>query len=59
MLTNGGEGPASTQFHVNGLINKTRAKEQRPDRDELKEVGLKSESNAQGVQNDKISEQAW
>ncbi|XP_045888393.1 LIM domain only protein 7b isoform X6 [Micropterus dolomieu] len=59
VLTNGGEGPASTQFHVNGLINKTRAKEQRPDRDELKEVGLKSESNAQGVQNDKISEQAW
>ncbi|XP_038557141.1 LIM domain only protein 7b isoform X5 [Micropterus salmoides] len=59
VLTNGGEGPASTRFHVNGLINKTRAKEQRPDRDELKEVGLKSESNAQGVQNDKISEQAW
>ncbi|XP_026233826.1 LIM domain only protein 7-like isoform X6 [Anabas testudineus] len=48
----GGESPASTQPHVNGVTNKTREAEWSPDRDQLKEAGSKSQSNAQGVQND-------
>lgn len=58
-MTNGGESTASTQLHVNGVTNKTRGEERSPDRDELKEVGSNLQMNAQGVQNDKITEQAW
>ncbi|XP_059214285.1 LIM domain only protein 7b [Centropristis striata] len=57
--TNGGESPASSRLRVNGLTNKTREEEQRSDREELKEVGSKPQSNSQGEQHDKISEQAW
>ncbi|KAM6950209.1 LOW QUALITY PROTEIN: LIM domain only protein 7-like [Lycodopsis pacificus] len=55
-MTDGGESPASTQLYVNGLTNKTREEQSR---DELKEVGLKPQSNAQGEQRDKNSEHAW
>ncbi|TMS12873.1 LIM domain only protein 7 [Larimichthys crocea] len=60
-MTNGGERPASTPLHVNGLANKTREEKQSPDRYELKESesGSKPQSNAQGVQNDKTAERAW
>ncbi|KAI3377558.1 hypothetical protein L3Q82_008726 [Scortum barcoo] len=59
-MTNGGESPASTQLHVNGLTNKTRGGEPRPDRDELREAGLKHQSNAQRVQSNKMTEQhSW
>lgn len=58
-MTSGGESPASAQLHVNGLTNKTREEEQSPDREELKEAGSEHQSNAQGVQNDKITEHAW
>ncbi|XP_044049769.1 LIM domain only protein 7b isoform X11 [Siniperca chuatsi] len=58
-MTNGRERPASIRPHVNGLTNKTREEEQSADRDERKEAGSKPQSNAQGVQDDKITEQAW
>ncbi|TKS70279.1 LIM domain only protein 7 [Collichthys lucidus] len=60
-MTNGGERPASTPLHVNGLANKTREEKQNPDRYELKESepGSKPQSKAQGVQNDKTAERAW
>lgn len=58
-MTNGGESPVSTQLHVNGLTNKTRDEEQIPDRAELKKAGSTLQRNAQGVQNDKITEQVW
>ncbi|XP_040894523.1 LIM domain only protein 7-like isoform X2 [Toxotes jaculatrix] len=57
-MTNGGESPASTQLNANALTNKTR-EQQSSERDELKEAGSKPRSNAQGVQNDKITEQDW
>ncbi|XP_026233822.1 LIM domain only protein 7-like isoform X2 [Anabas testudineus] len=55
----GGESPASTQPHVNGVTNKTREAEWSPDRDQLKEAGSKSQSNAQGVQNDIMTGSDW
>ncbi|XP_049909764.1 LIM domain only protein 7-like isoform X3 [Epinephelus moara] len=58
-MTNGGERPASTQPHVNGLTNKSREEERSPDRDELKVTGSKPQSKAQGEQHDKITEHAW
>lgn len=57
--TNGGQNPASTQLHVNGLTNKSREEERSPDRDELKEAGSEPQSNAGGEQHDKITERAW
>lgn len=57
-MTNGVKSHAGTQLHMNGLTNKTREEEQSPDRDELKEAG-NPPSNAQGVQNDKITEHTW
>ncbi|XP_044207862.1 LIM domain only protein 7-like isoform X5 [Thunnus albacares] len=57
-MTNGGESPARHR-HVNGLTNKTREEEQRPERDELKEAVSKAQSNTQRVQNDKITQQDW
>ncbi|XP_042265611.1 LIM domain only protein 7-like isoform X4 [Thunnus maccoyii] len=57
-MTNGGESPARHR-HVNGLTNKTREEEQRPERDELKEALSKAQSNTQRVQNDKITQQDW
>ncbi|XP_073321317.1 LIM domain only protein 7b isoform X2 [Pagrus major] len=58
-MTNGGERPASVQPHVNGLTNKTREEERSPDRNKLKGAASKPQSNAQGVQNDRMTEQAW
>ncbi|KAM9366993.1 LIM domain only protein 7-like [Symphorus nematophorus] len=58
-MTNGGKSPASTQLHVNGLTNKTREEERSPDRAKLKEAGSKPQINAQGLQNEKITEKAW
>lgn len=55
-MTNGSESTAR-HLHVNGFTNKTR-EEQSPERDELKAVS-KAQSNAQRVQNDKITEQDW
>eukprot|EP00064_Thunnus_orientalis_P015500 superscaffoldBa00002881_g15553 len=57
-MTNGGESPARHR-HVNGLTNKTREEEQRPERDELKEAVSKAQSSTQRVQNDKITQQDW
>nr|XP_046246140.1 LIM domain only protein 7b isoform X10 [Scatophagus argus] len=57
-MTSGGESPASTQLHVNGLTNKFR-EEQSPDRDEMKAATGSKPQSAQVVQNDKITEQAW
>lgn len=54
-LTSGGERPTSTQFHVNGVTNKTREEEQSPDRDVMQEA----QSKPQGVLADKPSERAW
>lgn len=56
--TNGAKSRAGTQLHTNGLINKTREEERSPDGDERKEAGIPP-SNAQGVQNDKITEHTW
>ena len=59
-MTNGGERPASAQLQMNGLTNKTREEEERsPDRAELKEAASKPQINAQGLQNDRITEKAW
>lgn len=55
----GGESPASTQPHVNGATNKTRADEWSPERDQLKETGSKSQSNAQAVQNEIMTGSDW
>ncbi|XP_034385234.1 LIM domain only protein 7-like isoform X3 [Cyclopterus lumpus] len=57
-MTDDGESPASAQLYVNGLTNKTR-EEQSPNQDELEEAGSKPQTNAQGEQHDKNSEQAW
>lgn len=57
-MTNGGEGPASTQLHVYALTNKTREEEQSPDGDELKEAGSESQGDAQGAKSD-VAEQDW
>ncbi|KAF0043083.1 hypothetical protein F2P81_004420 [Scophthalmus maximus] len=57
-MTNGGEGPASTQLHVYALTNKTREEEQSPDGDELKEAGSQSQGDAQGAKSD-VAEQDW
>ncbi|XP_029982849.1 LIM domain only protein 7-like isoform X2 [Sphaeramia orbicularis] len=58
-MTSGVESPASTQLHVNGGTNKTRTDEQSPGTKELKEAETHAHSNAQGAQNDKISEEDW
>ncbi|XP_022623614.1 LIM domain only protein 7-like isoform X4 [Seriola dumerili] len=50
---------ASTQLHVNALSNKSREEEQSPERDALKVAELKPHTNAQGVQNVKITEHDW
>ncbi|XP_067352314.1 LIM domain only protein 7-like isoform X3 [Channa argus] len=57
-MNSGGEKPSSIQPHVNGLTNKS-TEEWSPGRDELKEVGSKPQSNAQGVQNDMNSGSEW
>lgn len=57
-MINGSGTPASTQPHVNGVTNKTR-EEWSPDRDQLKEAESKSQSNAQGVQNDMMTGSDW
>nr|XP_020465221.1 LIM domain only protein 7-like isoform X3 [Monopterus albus] len=58
-MANGSESSASTQFHVNGLKNKTKEEERNFNRDELKEAGSKPQSNARGAQNDKLTRQEW
>ncbi|XP_060892154.1 LIM domain only protein 7b isoform X3 [Labrus mixtus] len=58
-ITNDSERFSSTLFHVNGLTNKTRDEEHSPEKHDLKEAGSKTQSDAQGVQRDRINGQAW
>ncbi|KAM7015622.1 LIM domain only protein 7-like isoform 4-T4 [Tautogolabrus adspersus] len=58
-LTNDSESFSSSPFHVNGLTNKSRDEEHSPEKHELKESASKTQSDAQGVQRDRINGQAW
>ncbi|XP_034535657.1 LIM domain only protein 7b isoform X2 [Notolabrus celidotus] len=59
-MINGSESSTSPLLHVNGLTNKTREEEEHsPERHELTEAGSKTRSDSQGLQRDKINEQAW
>ncbi|XP_074522716.1 LIM domain only protein 7b isoform X3 [Halichoeres trimaculatus] len=58
-MTNGNGSSSSTLHHVNGLTNKTREEQQSPERRQLTEAGSKTQSDSQGLQRDKINEQAW
>ncbi|XP_030582328.1 LIM domain only protein 7b isoform X2 [Archocentrus centrarchus] len=57
-VTPGDERLTRAQQHVNGLSKKTREEEQSPE-GQLKESRPKLQSTAQGVQNDKITQQDW
>ncbi|XP_037835900.1 LIM domain only protein 7 isoform X2 [Kryptolebias marmoratus] len=58
-VSSGPERFCSSLFYNNGLTKKTQEDKQRPDGENLKEVGIRHQNDAPGAQNDKMSEKNW
>ncbi|XP_037552465.1 LIM domain only protein 7 [Nematolebias whitei] len=58
-VTGGSESFATSLFDANGLMKKTQDDEQRPNGEDLNQVGLKHQSVGNGTQDDQITEKDW
>lgn len=58
-VTVGSESFTSCQFYENEPMKKTQDDEQRPNGEDLNDVGLKHQSVGNGAQDDQVTEKDW